>query len=86
MFGDQELKPPASLEFMRIFGEPYAEDLTPQDDEPPEVGVIKIRANARQMINFWHMDYSFTEMLAEIVALHAQDIYLLVDVTHCSRT
>lgn len=74
VFRDQELKPLDFLEFMRIFGEPYAEDLTPQDDNPPEVGVIKIRPNERQTINFWHMDYSFTEMPARILALHAQDI------------
>ena len=37
VFRDQELKPLDFLEFMRIFGEPYAEDLTPQDDYPPEV-------------------------------------------------
>lgn len=41
VFRDQELKPADFLEFMRIFGEPYAEDLTPYDDNPPEVGVIK---------------------------------------------
>lgn len=74
MSGDQELKPPDFLEFMRIFGEPYAEDLTPQDDNPPEVGVIKIRPNERQTINFWHMDYPFTEMPARSLALHAQEI------------
>ena len=41
VFRDQELNPSDFLEFMRIFGEPYAEDLTPQDDNPPEVGVFK---------------------------------------------
>ena len=41
---------------------------------PPEVEVIKIRSNERQTINFWHIDYSFTEMSAKILALHAQDI------------
>ena len=60
VFRDQELKPLDFLEFIRIFGEPYAEDLTPQDDSPREVGVIKILPNERHTINFWHMYYSFT--------------------------
>ena len=62
VFRNQKLKPNEFLEFMKIFGTPYAEDLKAQDDNPPEVGVIKIRPNERQTINFWHMDYSFTEM------------------------
>ena len=74
VFRNQKLKPNEFLEFMKIFGTPYAEDLKPQDDNPPEVGVIKIRPNERQTINFWHMDYSFTEMPARILALHAQYI------------
>ena len=74
VFRDRELKPMDFLEFMKLFGEPYAEDLTPEDDNPSEVGVIKIRPNERQTINSWHIDYSFTEIPARILALHAQDI------------
>ena len=74
VFRDKELKPLDFLEFMRRFGEPYAGDLTPQDDNPPEIGVIKVCPNERQTINFWHIDYSFTEMPARILALHAKDV------------
>ena len=74
LFRDQELKPLDFRKLMRIFGDPYAEDLTPQDDNPRKVGVIQIRPNERQTINFWHMDYSFTEMPARILALQARDI------------
>ncbi|MBH68152.1 MAG: hypothetical protein CMM58_07355 [Rhodospirillaceae bacterium] len=72
VFRDQQLTPREFLDFMKTFGVPYAEDLKPQDDNPPEVGVIKIRPNQRQTINFWHMDYSFTERPARILALHAK--------------
>jgi taurine dioxygenase len=74
VFRNQSLSPLELLNFMKIFGEPYAEDLQPQDGNPPEVGVIKIKPNERQTINFWHMDYSFTKKPSPILALYAKHI------------
>jgi len=74
VFRNQKWSAQEFLDFMKTFGIPYAEDLKPQDDNPPEVGEIKIRPNERQTINFWHMDYSFTEKPARILALHAKQI------------
>ena len=48
VFRDQIISPLEFLEFMKIFGLPYAEDLEPQDGNPAEVGVIKIKPNERQ--------------------------------------
>ena len=42
VFRNQDLNPREYLDFMRIFGEPYAEDLEPQDGNPSEVAVIKL--------------------------------------------
>jgi taurine dioxygenase len=74
VFRDQIISALEFLEFMKIFGFPYAEDLEPQDGNPAEVGVIKIKPNERQIINFWHMDYSFLEKPASVLSLYAEKI------------
>ena len=74
VFRDQMISPLEFLDFMKIFGSPYAEDLKPQDGNPAEVGVIKIQPNERQIINFWHMDYSFLEKPAAVLSLYAEKI------------
>ena len=74
VFRDQAITPSEFLKFMKNFGNPYAEDIKPQDGNPPEIGVIKIQPAERQTINFWHMDYSFQEKPAPILALHAKQV------------
>ncbi|MDG1888230.1 MAG: TauD/TfdA family dioxygenase, partial [Alphaproteobacteria bacterium] len=43
VFRDQAITPSEFLKFMKNFGNPYAEDIKPQDGNPPEIGVIKIQ-------------------------------------------
>ncbi len=72
VFRDQDLTPAQYLDFMALFGEPVAEDLTPVDGNPPQVGVIHIRPDEQQRINMWHMDHSFRETPSPKLALYAK--------------
>jgi taurine dioxygenase len=72
VFRDQDISPRRYAEFMTLFGDPVVEDLEPVDDNPPNVGVIHIRPNEQQKINFWHMDHSFRPTPSPKLSLYAK--------------
>jgi taurine dioxygenase len=67
---DQDISTEQYAEFMRIFGEPVREDLLIEDGNPPQVGVLHIRPQQRQEVNFWHMDHSFRDLPTPVLSLH----------------
>lgn len=67
-----DVSPAQFADFMTIFGEAVKEDLVTEDGNPPEVGVLHIRPEERQRINYWHMDHSFRELPTPVLSLHAQ--------------
>ena len=68
---DQALSPEEYADFCRRLGEPVREDLVLGSGRPAEVGVIHIRQNERQKINFWHMDHSFRNTPSAYIMLYA---------------
>jgi taurine dioxygenase len=72
VFRDQDMSPEQYASFMTLFGDPVVEDLAPVDDNPPNVGVIHIRPNEQQKINFWHMDHSFRATPSPKLSLYAK--------------
>jgi len=73
VFRDQTLSAEHYAAFCRRFGSPVPEDLEVAG-RPREVGVIHIRANERQRINFWHMDHSFRELPSAYICLFARTL------------
>ncbi|MDA0663777.1 MAG: TauD/TfdA family dioxygenase [Proteobacteria bacterium] len=74
VFRDQKISPERFAMFMHLFGKPVDEDLEPIDGNPRNVGVIHIRANEKQTINFWHMDHSFRADPAPKLALYTKTL------------
>ena len=72
VFRDQNLSPHQYADFLRIFGTPVKEDMVVDENHPPEVGAIHIRANEEQRINFWHLDHSFRELPTRVLSLYAK--------------
>jgi len=69
---DQQISPQRFAEFIALFGETVKEDLQPDGENPPDVGIIHIRPAEKQTINFWHMDHSFRETPTPVLALYTK--------------
>lgn len=74
VFRDLNVAPAQYADFMSIFGDAVREDLVIEDGNPAEVGVLHIRPDEQQQINYWHMDHSFRDLPTPVLSLHAQKL------------